>query len=302
MTPPPDLCVVVLSYRNEATILRAVASLLDQDVPLEIVVSHSGGGPTSSLLVPYVDRVGLIESDSRRLPGAARNAGSEATRAPWIAFLAADCTALPGWAAGRLERHRHGFPAVASAMAPPAPTTAAVASYLLQHSSRMPHLKSGPRYYHGLSYSRDLLERYGPFAEDLRQGEDTRLNRRLIAAGVPIAWAPDVLTAHDYPAAAASLLADCWRRGRRRAGLVRHSHDRIRLLAQVALEGPLALSRCARRGSPIRVRDALPAVPLLAAGEAVTTLGVLRGPVAPPTGGTTRAATNCVESDPPMLR
>ena len=294
MSVRADLCVVVLSYRNEATILRALESLLDQNVPLEIAVSHSGGGTTPSLLGPYLDRIDLIESRSRRLPGAARNAGIEATQAPWVAFLAADCIALPGWAAGRLERHCRGFPAVASAMALPVSTKAAGASYLLQHSSRMPHLDPGARYHHGLSYSRNLLERYGPFAENLRQGEDTLLNRRLIAAQIPIAWAPDVLTAHDYPTTAASLLADCWRRGRRRAELFRAPQDRIRLLAQVGLEGPLALSRCARPGSPMRVRDGLASVPLLVAGEVTTMLGVLRGR---PTEGLTSAATNPVESD-----
>jgi GT2 family glycosyltransferase len=300
MKPRPDLCVIILSYRNEATVLRSLESLLDQNMPLEIVVSHSGGGPTPSLLGPYLDRVHLIESSSRRMPGAARNAGIEATIAPWISFLAADCMALPGWAAGRMERHRRGSPAVASAMAPPVSARAAIVSYLLQHSSRMSHLDSGARHYHGLSYSRDVLERYGPFAEDLRQGEDTMLNRRLIRAGIPIAWAPDVLTSHDYPTTAASLLADCWRRGRRRAGLFRAPHQRIRLLAQVGLEGPLALSRCARPGSPVRLHEWLACLPLLAAGEVATTLGVLRGQFAEATSVAMNAATESPHQTAPM--
>jgi GT2 family glycosyltransferase len=40
----PELGVVVLSYRNDDTIVAAVDSLLGQEGPLEIIVSHSGPG------------------------------------------------------------------------------------------------------------------------------------------------------------------------------------------------------------------------------------------------------------------
>ena len=45
------------------------------------------------------------------------------------------------------------------------------------------------------------------------------LNARLLAAGVEIAWAPDVRTAHAYPRSARALFADQYRRGRTRAAI-----------------------------------------------------------------------------------
>jgi glycosyltransferase involved in cell wall biosynthesis len=276
MTGAPELCAIVLSYHNEPTILGALQSLLDQPEPMEIVVVHSGGGATEALLAPLGDRIRVNATARRRLPGEARNAGVEITTAPWVAFLAADCRALPGWAGGRLRRHRAGAAAVASAMAAPAGGTA-LAAYLPQHGSRMPHRDCGPRRHHGLSYARTLFERFGEFP-DLRHGEDTAFNQRLIDAGVAIAWAPDVLTTHAYPDAIPALLADGWRRGRRRAALHRRAGLRARLLAQVCADPLRAFWRGMLPEAPVARRALFASLPPLVAGSVASALGVLCGP------------------------
>src|ERR1700733_6159508 len=102
-TTEPLLCVVVLSYDNHDTVLSAVNSLLEQDEPIEVVVSHSGGGPTRGPLAPECPQVRVVASERRRSCSEARNAGIQATRAPYVAFLEADCLAEPGWIAGRLR-------------------------------------------------------------------------------------------------------------------------------------------------------------------------------------------------------
>ncbi|MGZ8697277.1 MAG: glycosyltransferase family 2 protein, partial [Gaiellaceae bacterium] len=201
-----DLCVVVLSYGNEDTICAAIDSLLTQGEPLEIVVSHSGGGRTEALLERYGAAVKVVASPATRLPGAARNAGVAASRAPYVAFLAADCRALPGWATGRLERHRAGARAVASALIPLERSSPALASFLLQHNTRMAHLQMAPHFRFGVSYTRGMLDEYGPFLETLRHGEDVALNSKLLLAGVGIEWAPDVVTAHSHPESMKELL------------------------------------------------------------------------------------------------
>src|SRR5436190_16720652 len=152
VSPEPALSVVVLSYRNEKTILAAVDSLLDQDEPVEVVVSHSGGGDTPALLRRCRPGVRVEGSAARRLPGAARNAGIAASRAPFVAFLAGDCRASPGWAAERMKRHRAGALAVACAMAPAGePRAPSLASHLLQHSDRMSHVPAAPYCRFGVS-------------------------------------------------------------------------------------------------------------------------------------------------------
>lgn len=238
-------------------------------------MSHSGGEPPADL-EPLCGGVRVISSSGRRLPGAARNAGVAASTAPYIAFLAADCRALPGWADGRLRRHRAGAAAVASAMTTLQSEPAAVASHLLQHSSRMRHLQMPAELRFGLSYSRALLERYGPFPEQVPGEEDVALNGRLIAAGVEVAWAPEVETAHAYPPTPRALIADQWARGRRRAYVRRR--PRPLLVGRALLDGPAGIARAARPGSPIRAAELVRAVPLLAAGALVTAVGTALGP------------------------
>src|SRR5206468_2175178 len=103
--------------------------------------------------------------------------------------------AQPGWVSGRLRRHRQGAHAVACALDTAERTTPALAAHLLQHSERMPHLVPPPEYRFGVSFSREVLERFGRFGEDLHFAEDVAMNVRLLMAGFEIAWAPEVVTA-----------------------------------------------------------------------------------------------------------
>ena len=136
MSAGPELCAVVMSYRNHDTVLAAVDSLRSQSEPLEIVVSHSGDGATPELLAEHGVR--CVASDDRRFPGAARNAGIQATAAPFVSFLAADCLATPGWAAARMTRHRAGAKAVANSLAPAEDDLCSRAAWIFEHSSRLP--------------------------------------------------------------------------------------------------------------------------------------------------------------------
>ena len=215
--PSPEICTVVLSYRNERTVLDAVDSLLGQDVPIEVVVSHSGGGDTPRMLASRPG-VKVVSSDDRRLPGAARNAGMAVTDAPLVSFLAADCVAAPGWAAARLRRHSDGALAVASALRPFRDTAPARAMWLVEHGGRVPLPEPGTGGLHGLSYTRELLQEHGPFPEDRLIGEDTHVNDRIQAAGVEIEWAPEVVALHRYPESLWPALAQSFDRGTRVGG------------------------------------------------------------------------------------
>ena len=115
-----ELAVVVLAVGEMPGLAEALASLYAQDEPLEIVVVHSATHLTSDpgRLPQEAQRIHSVDL----LPtGAARNRGIAATRAPWVAFLAGDSRALPGWARGRLAAHRSGAAAVAAAVVNPSP-------------------------------------------------------------------------------------------------------------------------------------------------------------------------------------
>lgn len=206
---------MVLGLGNPPELPAAVRSLLGQAVPVEVVVVNSGGGGTSESLSAAGLDVTVIEIPERLLPGAARNRGIAATRAPFVAFLAADCLAEPGWAEARLRAHRAGEPAVASAVTNPFRSSlAAWASYVALFSRRMPGAPPADALRYGVSYERALFDRFGLFREDLRSGEDTEFHQRM-AGEVDIAWEPAVRTAHRHPRRVAALLADQYRRGAR---------------------------------------------------------------------------------------
>lgn len=222
MTTPPALAAIVLSVRAAPELVEAVRSLVAQPEPLEIVVVNSGGGDAAALLQRAGLDVPVVESPALLNPGAARNRGIAATRAPIVAFLAQDCLASPGWAAARLAAHRSGHAAVGSALVHDRPgNPIACAAHLFLYFRRLPGTPPAKALVYGASYDRVLFERHGLFCENLRTGEDTEFHDRLPPADRPV-WAPAVRTVHRTPgrlgpsSAITSIAAGAWfRRGRR---------------------------------------------------------------------------------------
>ncbi len=212
-----------MGYRDEATIVAAVASITSQVTaePFEVVVVTSGGDGSAAAVAARFDDVTVIESTERLLPGGARNAGVATTHGGIVAFLAADCLAEPGWVAARLGAHRSGHPVVAGAMTCALPAgPSAWASHFTLFGHRLPGIGPGAVSHpdpaaHGLSFDRSVLERIGPFDPDLPIGEDTDAARRLAADHLPVWFEPAVRTAHRGPGDTRALAAD----QRRRAGI-----------------------------------------------------------------------------------
>ena len=143
----PVLSAVVFAYLNEATILRAVSSLVlqDFDEPFEVIVATSGGDRTGELVRQKFPDVRVAESQVRLLPGGARNLGMTVARGQIIAFLEADCIARPGWIRNRVAAHRAGHEAVASTVAVANPEKAAArATVFLCYDNRLEGSPEGP--------------------------------------------------------------------------------------------------------------------------------------------------------------
>ena len=224
----PALSVVVMGYRNETTISGAVLSVLQQerDEAIEVLVVTSGRDRSAEVVRDRYPAVSVIESANRLLPGAARNAGVRAARGEFVAFLAADCRAAPGWVAARLTAHRAGYAVVAGAVMPEEPGYAAAwAGHYLLFPSRLTGAQSEEVAYpddraHGLSYARESFERMGPFREDIRIGEDTEMARRLRDGGIRIWLAADAVITHRGPRRICGLVRDQYLRGLRNAKFV----------------------------------------------------------------------------------
>lgn len=208
---------MVLSYGPRPTLAAAVRSVVEQDVPAEILVVHSGGGDPHSLLEAAGLDVPIVVFPERLYVGGARNAGVELTRAPVVAFLADDCTAEPGWVRERRDAHAAGHVAVASALVAHRPRHATtLAIHLSLHLHRMPAMPAEHALLYGVSYSRDTLLAAGPFDSTIVNGEDSVYNDRLVDLGVSILWAPQVVTVHWGTERLRDALRDGYQRGRRR--------------------------------------------------------------------------------------
>lgn len=283
--PSPSLACIVMVLGREPGLVPAVRSLLDQADPVELVVVASGDAGAATTLRQAGFDVPVVERREALPAGAARNLGIQSTRAPFVAFLAADCLAAPGWLAGRLRRHRAGAAAVASALLPTAPRNPiAWVTHVLLFARRMPGAAAGERLLYGVSYARELFDRFGLFPEDSPRGEDTGFNQRLTGT-IEIEWAPEVVTLHRHPRGVVGLLADQYRRGARSTASWNALSGRpsARRVAKNALSRvPLSLScawRAAASGERLWILAAAPFLPLGALAYAAGALaGGRKGP------------------------
>jgi glycosyltransferase involved in cell wall biosynthesis len=214
-TAPPELAVVVIGVGASPQLIDAVRSLQDQAFPVEIVVVNSGGGNAPELLQGAAINVPIIDHEQLLFAGAARNCGIIATRAPFVAFLASDCLARPGWIATRLARHRDGHRAVACAMVNSHPLSlVAWAHHLLLFMRRLPGLSADKALRYGVSFDRQIFAEHGLYSETMPSGEDTEFLARLSDKDRPL-WEPLIQTVHLNETRLGPMLSDQFIRGQR---------------------------------------------------------------------------------------
>jgi glycosyltransferase involved in cell wall biosynthesis len=271
----PLMAVVVISYRGRKTLPAAVRSVLDQDVAAEIVVAHSGEGDVERQLAGAGLEVRIVKSAGRLFPGGARNLGIAVTRAPYVAFLADDCLAEPGWLRERLLAHAEGFPAVASALLCHKPNNPlALATHLSLYVRRMPRAAPAVALAYGASYDRNLFERYGLFRDDLESGEDTEFHNRLDAADKPV-WRPDVRTVHCGVETLGAFLFSQFRRGARMAQAWRAigAYDHLAVARNAIERSGLILGETMKVVEPQQRLTAALAMPFIVLGNVLYAAG-----------------------------
>ncbi len=210
----PEMAVIVISVGAPPELEAAIASILRQDIPVELVIVNSGGGDVRKWLPAGAEGVRIVESDTLWGPGTARNMGIEASRAPYVAFLAADCEALEGWVRHRLQHHRDGATAVASALVNSNPLSVVAWAYHLSlFAKRFPGTPANKAARYGGSYDRQLFVRHGLF-EEIRVGEDTEFHSR-IRRRKALKWVPEVRTVHRNVTSVTQAWKDQHRRGLR---------------------------------------------------------------------------------------
>lgn len=232
-TSPRQMAVVVIGFRAQKGLVAAVSSLLNQDCEAEIVVVNSGGGGAIALLKQFSGLIRIIDIEEPLRVGAARNIGIDASEAPYIAFLAGDCVAKPGWISARLRKHASGSRAVASAIAVPEENNAAaLAAHLLLFGLRSPQVHPAHALRYGVSYRRDVFSEFGYFNSVARIAEDSGFSQRLGRKVFP-AWVPEVQTGHANSTTFCSLVRDLYIRGVRAAPRPNGTNQRQRWLGML---------------------------------------------------------------------
>ena len=248
----PAISVVVIARDDEASISRAVAAAVGQELaqPFEVIVVTSGTDRTAAIVRERFPEVTVVELDHPALPGEARNAGLRLARGRYVTFPGSHIELAPGSLAARLAAHEQGWPMVADTMLNGTPTPAGWASYFLDHASFLPARPSYP--FTGppprCSYRRELLDEVGGFPEDRRTGEDSVVNEELHARGYGAYREQLAAARHHSPCRTPSqLVAHHFQRGLGRA----------RILADAQAVGDLTTRQALRstvRSLPGRLR------------------------------------------------
>lgn len=199
----PALSAIIISRNDERTIGRTVSSVVNQEVPepFEVIVVVSGTDGTAGIVRENFPSAAVVELGESALPGAARNAGLAVARGSVITFPGSHVELLPGSLAARLHAHRRGYAMVTGTVYNGTMTPAGWASYFLDQFQSLPGLGAaefdGPPAH--CSYARLPLLEVGGFPEGVRTGEDTAVNRAMVARGYVAYRDPEIEFIHHSP-------------------------------------------------------------------------------------------------------
>jgi len=289
----PALTIVVASYNARDSIGRCLTSLVGQTLaePFEVVVVDSSTDGTGELVTRDFPQARLVRSAQRLFAGDARNRGIAASSAPVIAFMDADCTVDPGWAANLLAVHRAGHRVVASAIDNGArDSLLSWTYYLCEFSHWLPGGPARPISEAAgccLSLDRSVFERHGPFLTGT-YSSDTAFHWKLQAVGQSAHFVPDIRVHHHASGSLVAMLRHvcdhrrCFARVKCRAKHLTPAERLLALLLEPATPGLLmaaVLLRLRRHPVYLPVFAAVsPALFLAFVARAVgETVGYLRG-------------------------
>lgn len=200
---PPDIAVVVPTYRRGERAVRMVEALERQTLPpdrFEVIVvdDHSGDGSLERIrdrLAASRLRARALDTGANGGPAVARNMGARAATAALLAFVDDDCTPEPGWLEAGLAALRSDERAGVIQGRTERPPGAALGDWTLFRE-----IHGATPFFEGCNifYRRDALLGAGGFDEVIRwYGEDTAAGWAVLEAGWDRGFAPDAVVVHD---------------------------------------------------------------------------------------------------------
>ncbi len=199
----PRVSVIVPCYNSARTIRECLQAICNQQtaIAFDVTVVDSSTDKTPEIVAREFSSVQLIHLDERRFPGAARNLGLRATRAPYCLMIDSDCIAKPDLIERLMARHEEAdYAAVGGSLANGTPgSLSGLIGYLIEFKEFMPSApqrleKSIPTA--NLAYRREVLERLGGFDDDMEMAEDILLNWKIYSAGGQLLFDPKIEVTH----------------------------------------------------------------------------------------------------------
>lgn len=200
---PPEITVVVPSYRRPELLSRLVAALEGQSLArdrFEVVIVDNGSGDSTAEVLAHL--AGSTPLNLRPMsivdnhgPARARNVGWRHARAPIVAFIDDDCVPDAKWLEEVLEAMA-GDPAVGVVQGTTLPPSGATYSDWTIYRE-----VTGPSPYFeacNVVYRKQALEAVGGFDEEIGYyGEDTALGWAVLGCGWGRAFSAGAVVYHD---------------------------------------------------------------------------------------------------------
>jgi GT2 family glycosyltransferase len=240
MTAAPKVSVIIPAYHSDSSIAACLQALRLQTFRdfEAIVVNSSPGDLTREIVTTSFPEVIFLESPTRLLPHAARNAGVRVANGQLLVFTDADCRGTPDWLEKIVRTHAAGREVVCGSIEPEHSGWFSLGVHLCKYSFRMSGLPEGSCAIAGTanaSYSRNVWDAVGPFDGNRFSG-DGLLSWRAARHGFQPWFEPKAIVRHAYNHSASAF----WRERRERGvdfAVTRTSFEkwsRLRLLAYLA--------------------------------------------------------------------
>lgn len=194
---------VVIPTLGRAILEESLAWIADGSAwPAELVVVDQGGNQDVNRWMADLSQLGIktvYVPSKQRGRAAAVNRGIERVRTPFFAVTDDDCFVAQDWLESMSSHLQHRPLSVVTGMVEGFKEhgTFVVSSTDMRIFHR-PHLKFDKLSGGNMGTSLAVMEKVGPFDEDprLRMAEDGEFAYRVLRAGIPIVYAPDVCVQH----------------------------------------------------------------------------------------------------------
>jgi len=207
----PKVSVILTVKNEERTIGHAIESMLRVDYPDYEVIVVDGGSEDKTVDIAKNHRVRIIQTRDST-PGQGRNVGIRNSSHPIIAFIDGDCyVERKDWLKNGVDLFRQediggvGGPITPFSEAPYMSRALmnVLSTFFANAGSAQFARYEKQREVESISscnavYRREVIERAGLFAEDLRFCEDADLNYRIRKLGYRLVYSPKMTVEHDW--------------------------------------------------------------------------------------------------------